>query len=170
MGIHQRTNAVPRWARVLAILPLVTSLACAVAQREYNNRNGGSRSDAVSSSSAPIAGGHTNSEFVGRWVNEDPNGPTSRLVIKQQGTDLQVQAWAVCSPDDCDWGIETALLAAGTVNVTWNQGFVDRKLSLTLGGNDQLHVVTENDYKDRPSHTLLHESFRRTAISRISRN
>src|SRR6266404_198074 len=169
MGIHQRANAIPRWARVLAMLLLVTSLTCTVAQRTHDDGNSKSRNDAAPSSSAPIAGDHTDTAFVGQWVNEDPNGLTSRLVIKQQGTDLQVHAWGVCRPDDCDWGVETALVAAGTVNVTWNQGFVARMMSLTLRGNVRLFVVTENDYNDGRSRTLLRESFRRAAAS-ISSN
>src|SRR6266404_6139581 len=100
MGIHQRANAIPRWARVLAMLLLVTSLTCTVAQRTHDDGNSKSRNDAAPSSSAPIAGDHTDTAFVGQWVNEDPNGLTSRLVIKQQGTDLQVHAWGVCRPDD----------------------------------------------------------------------
>lgn len=169
--IHQRANTVPRWVRLLAMLPLVTSFTCPVAQRTYDNGNGRSHNDGVPSSSAPIAGGHTDTAFVGQWVNEDPKGPTTRLVIKQQGTDLQVHAWAVCSPDDCDWGVETALFAAaGTVIVSWNQGFVGRRMSLTLSGNDRLSVVTENDYKDGRSSTLLRESFRRAAAASLSAN
>lgn len=152
------------------MLPLVTSLTCTVAQRTYDNGNSRAPNDVVPSSSAPIAGGHTDTAFVGQWANEDPKGPTTRLVIKQQGTDLQVHAWAGCSPDDCDWGLETAqFAAAGTLIVSWNQGFVGRRMSLTLSGNDRLSVVTENDYKDGRSRTLLRESFRRDGAS-ISSN
>ena len=52
-------------------------------------------------------------QFAGTWKNVDANtrGITT-LQIDIRGTEVKVQAWGSCKPDDCDWGTVKAIAYA----------------------------------------------------------
>jgi len=44
-------------------------------------------------------------QFAGQWRNSDPNtSGITRLDIRVTGTNVTVQVWGKCHPEDCDWG------------------------------------------------------------------
>jgi len=101
--------------------------------------------------------------FVGVWVNEDPNtGGNTKLEITQPGKQLSVHAWGACTPTDCDWGTESGSINGDTATVMWDESFVLRNMKLTLIEPNRLYVETYSDYKDsRPSRTSK-EYFKRS--------
>lgn len=87
--------------------------------------------------------------FQGTWVNQNPTtANNTKLVITQNDSELKVHAWGKCSPTDCDWGEQSGGIVDGAGIVTWDQGFVIRKMKITLEGNNQLRSVTESVYSD----------------------
>ncbi|RRS29827.1 MAG: hypothetical protein P794_10065 [Epsilonproteobacteria bacterium (ex Lamellibrachia satsuma)] len=92
--------------------------------------------------------------FTGNWVNDDPNTRNlTRLNIRKPGNTIFVHAWGKCHPRDCDWGRTRASLSNNKLTVRWNQGFVDRVM--TIKGEDfrggryhLLHIKTTSHYHD----------------------
>jgi hypothetical protein len=86
--------------------------------------------------------------FQGVWQNKDPaTRSITKLEIKQSGDKVTVHAWGKCHPKDCDWGEESGAMRKNTASVAWDQGFVVRKMTLTLQGKD-LTVLTDSTYRD----------------------
>jgi hypothetical protein len=163
----EKANAVSWGALALAAGLLAASATCTaikITQRPHSANDRGNRESpnaSGASRSTPRGAEHTEIGFLGEWINEDSNGSTTKLAINRRGTDLQVHAWALCSPEECDWGVESASVTGEAANVTWNQRFVSRRMTITLHGSDQLLIVTENEYKDGRPGKVVQESFRR---------
>jgi len=88
------------------------------------------------------------SSFSGAWRND--NAQTrgiTRLEVQQSGDGMTVRAWGACSPRDCDWGVAKGLASGGSASVTWDQGFVLRKMTLTSDGG-RLRMALDNVYRD----------------------
>jgi len=100
-------------------------------------------------------------DLSGVWQNKDSQTPgNTKLEIRQHGDKVTVHAWGKCHPTDCDWGEETGTLRKNTAFLVWDQGFVVRKMTLTLQGND-LTVVTDSTYRDDRPRRQSREVFAR---------
>jgi len=91
----------------------------------------------------------TKSLFAGHWKNDSPETRgITRLEIQQEGETVRVHAWATCSPQDCDWGIETGAVSAGSAIVAWDQPGVLRKMTLTADAS-RLKMTLDSVFKDQ---------------------
>jgi len=90
--------------------------------------------------------------FAGNWVNKDPNtNDITRINVRDTDGSYTVHAYGKCSPQDCDWGAVAAARSGNVLNLTWDQGFVVRKMNI-LREDSELIVTTDSNYKDtRPS-------------------
>jgi len=90
--------------------------------------------------------------FIGNWKNDNPQTRgITRLEVRQEGEAVLVHAWGACSPQDCDWGAQPAAISAGSASVTWEQGFVLRKMTLTPDAQ-LLRMSLDSVYRDnRPA-------------------
>ena len=104
----------------------------------------------------------TRNPFFGNWRNADPaTRGITRISIGfvkgnvASGQPMQVHAWANCSPTECDWGAQGASLSNDTLFLTWDQGFVNRRMSIRLDGA-RLMVTTDSIYRDarKPQHSV----------------
>jgi hypothetical protein len=103
--------------------------------------------------------------FAGNWVSKDPNtNNNTRVNIAHAGGVYKVHMFGKCHPQDCDWGAEQASRDHDELNMTWDQGFVVRKMNLRRNG-DELIVTTDSVYKDTrpPMHSV--QEFVRSASS-----
>lgn len=95
--------------------------------------------------------------FVGNWVNENMETDHITRIDILLGTDLDIQAWGACTPDDCDWGIIHTLASDaldGQLNIIWDQGFAVRNQSLELVTLNRMKVITAAHFTDgRPDYT-----------------
>lgn len=94
--------------------------------------------------------------FAGTWVNKDANTRSNtRIRITHAGGVYSVHAYGKCHPQDCDWGAVPALRDRDELNLTWDQGFVLRKMNLRRNGDD-LVVTTDSEFRDSraPMHTV----------------
>lgn len=94
--------------------------------------------------------------FAGNWVSKDRDTRNNtRVNIALTGGVYKVHMYGKCHPQDCDWGVETATRNQDELNMTWDQGFVVRKMNLRRNGNE-LIVTTDSHYKDTraPMHTV----------------
>jgi len=83
------------------------------------------------------------SEFLGLWLNVDPNtGGLTKLDIWQSGADYFVAGYGACTPTDCEWGaVDLHLLGYG-INDTdyrwglavWDSGWKSTYLMIHLEG------------------------------------
>ena len=97
--------------------------------------------------------------FHGNWVKKDPETVgITKLLITQNGSEVRVHAFGRCSPKDCDWGEESGGVVGNSVVITWDQGFVLRKMTLTLLGNE-LSSVVESVYNDNRPRQRSEEAF-----------
>ena len=118
-------------------------------------------------------------DFVGNWVNTDPNTRgITRLVISSAGSNrLNIQVFGKCRPTDCDWGstrlrtygknISDRNHKAATANYTTS--FANTLLTLRLSGSTSkkinLQSFTEfTDRSNRQNYTSQY-SFRQAGIS-----
>ena len=93
--------------------------------------------------------GSKKSLFAGNWKNDSPETRgITRLEIQQEGETVRVHAWAACSPQDCDWGIETGAISAGSATVAWDQPGVLRKMTLTADAS-RLKMTLDSVFKDQ---------------------
>lgn len=103
--------------------------------------------------------------FAGNWVSKDSDTRNNtRVSITHAGGVYKVHTWGKCHPQDCDWGVEQASRDQDELNMTWDQGFVVRKMNLRRNGNE-LIVTTDSNYKDSrpPMHTV--QAFVRSPLS-----
>lgn len=134
--------------------------------------------------SSTIVGGIVNSaiaapqDFVGTWVNTNQNtNSITRVVVTRAGTALRIQAFGKCQPSDCDWGQATLLTYGRSVQdadhiaatATYNKGFSNTLLTLTLGGTgrSQINLQGFTQFTDNSGRQnyLSQESFRRAGLT-----
>jgi hypothetical protein len=98
----------------------------------------------------------TLAQLDGTWINQD--GKTrgiSRFQIVHRGSDIFVHAWGACTPSECDWGEQKALVDQDSAVLLWDQDFVFRKMVIRLNKRtnltaDYLSVFT--DRSNRPKY------------------
>ena len=93
--------------------------------------------------------------FQGAWRNQDPNTSSiTRLTIEQDANRVSVHAWGKCTPQDCDWGVESGTVSGDAATVLWDQGFVRRTMKIALSGSSRLVVTVDSVYTDNrpPQH------------------
>jgi hypothetical protein len=87
--------------------------------------------------------------FVGTWLNQDAStGGNTRFEIDEAGGAVVVHAYGKCHPSDCDWGIEVGEVDGPQATVAWDQGFVERTMTMDLLDDGRLEVSTEHRYAD----------------------
>ena len=75
--------------------------------------------------------------FVGKWVNIDPNTFSfTRMAISIEWGQMMVEAWASCSPEDCDW----PRVVAKRIEVTWVLPIVNEFQDIILTEDDHLII------------------------------
>jgi hypothetical protein len=42
--------------------------------------------------------------FLGKWVNVDPEGGLTKLTISRDKDSWKIEGWGKCEPSDCEWG------------------------------------------------------------------
>jgi len=96
----------------------------------------------------------TAASFTGNWVNRNPHTRNmTRFNIRRSGNGIFAHAWGKCHPSDCDWGRARATFSNNILTVRWNQGFVNRVM--TVRGEDfrngryhMLRIKTISHYHD----------------------
>jgi hypothetical protein len=89
-------------------------------------------------------------QLDGDWINQDVKTPgITRFQIVRRGSDVFVHAWGACTPTECDWGEQKALIDQDSAVLLWDQGFVFRKMVIRLNKKtnltaDYLSVYTDN--------------------------
>lgn len=110
-----------------------------------------SQKQAASAQSQPVRNPSDRSlknTLVGNWKNDNPQTRgIIRLEIHQEGETVLVHAWGACSPQDCDWGAQPAVMSPGSASVAWEQGFVMRKMTLTPDAG-RLLMSLDSVYRD----------------------
>jgi hypothetical protein len=95
-------------------------------------------------------------DFLGTWVNTDPNtGGMVRLVVSQVGARYEARGFGACSPSPCDWGTTPFHLLGYNVSdanpvwglATWDFGFSNTYLVVRREG-DLLVVENYTVFKD----------------------
>jgi hypothetical protein len=104
-----------------------------------------------------LALGSSASDFIGTWVNVDPNTrDTTKFIIADAATGLlSIQGFGKCHPSDCDFGVTALNLIASNVGDTnfsyaiarWDFGFADNTFIVHFEG-DQLLVESFTVFKD----------------------
>jgi hypothetical protein len=92
----------------------------------------------------------------GAWKNDNPwTRGIIRLEVQQSGDVVAMHAWGACSRQDCDWGIARGAVREESATLTWDQGFVLRKMVLFPDGS-RLRMVLDSVYKGSrsPQHRL----------------
>ena len=158
-GNNASASRLRKWGIVLALAVVVFGVGSSCKKKDSaseNIENGNANETAGSASPSPTTEATASDTttpatamFQGTWVNQNPTtANNTKLVITQNDSELKVHAWGKCSPTDCDWGEQSGGIVDGAGVVTWDQGFVIRKMKLTLEGNNQLRSVTESVYSD----------------------
>jgi hypothetical protein len=102
-------------------------------------------------------------KFIGTWPNADLNNRgNTRMEIVKRGEQFFIHTWGSCSPTECDWGEQQLFVDGNTAQVTWDQGFVLRKMVITLEASNQLKVVTDSVYNDDRPRRQSTEMFNKT--------
>jgi len=97
--------------------------------------------------------------FSGVWRNDNPETRgISKLEIQQTGDTVLVRAWATCLPQPCDWGTQKGVFGLNSASITWDQGFVLRKMILTPDAG-RLRMVLDSVYRDSRSPRRAEEYF-----------
>lgn len=99
-------------------------------------------------------------QFAGNWRNSDANTRgVTRLEVRVSGTNVTVQAWGKCHPEDCDWGTVSAQAygpnisanLASTVeslSANFDSGFSQTMLILEATGSGQLRAEVLTRFTD----------------------
>lgn len=92
------------------------------------------------------------SDFVGHWINRDPNTRgITRVKIRAQGKNIYVHMWGRCHPYDCDWDEETTNISDaldGKIELKWNHGFAVRNQELYLLSESCLKLIGYTHFTD----------------------
>ena len=99
-------------------------------------------------------------DFMGNWVNIDPDtGGMTRLVIqKVDDTTVSYHGYGKCVPTDCDWGVINVPLTPEELVGTYEFGFKNTRITVKLF-DDRLLAETFDDYTKadgRPDRTTTY--------------
>ncbi len=109
-------------------------------------------------SSAPAFGGFD--DFAGTWKNMDANtGGITKLRIAIEGSEVRVNAWGKCHPEDCDWGEIKAdaygpsassniQSSAQALIARYKTDFSSTILVITRAGSDRLKAEAYTSFRD----------------------
>lgn len=103
------------------------------------------------------------SDFVGTWVNNDPNtNGTTRIIIDQNGSTMTIHGYGKCVPTDCDWGSIAVTYTGNPFIAVYEFGFKTDTLTLQLVSKSSLHVHSVNvfhdgTYRDYEADEYFHE-------------
>lgn len=132
---------------ILGVLLLIGIIILVVVLTRDHKKDGNTNGEEPPSS--PTVSPKSAGRFEGKWKNADPNTRgITRLVIEQDRGQLSVHGFGSCTPQDCDWGVEKGSVVGNEGRVTFDQGFVLRKLVLTLEGDDKLKLVEDSVFND----------------------
>lgn len=99
------------------------------------------------------------SPFSGVWRNDNPQTRgITKLDVQQTGETVIVRAWGTCLPQPCDWGTQKGVLGLNSASISWDQGFVLRKMILTPDAG-RLRMVLDSVYYDSRSPQRAEEYF-----------
>jgi hypothetical protein len=88
--------------------------------------------------------------FVGKWVNIDSTTPSfTRMAISIEWGQMIVDAWASCSPEDCEWPRVIAQIPRGEskrIEATWVLPIVNEFQDIILTEDDHLIVHGKSFY------------------------
>lgn len=104
-------------------------------------------------------------DFVGEWVNVDPETRgLTRIIIEREGDVPLVQGFGRCHPKDCDLGMTKGRLVRGTLLAVFEYSF--KVLQLRMTRKEDLLVVQEiNKFTDGSDRDYeLTEAFKRQVI------
>jgi hypothetical protein len=97
--------------------------------------------------------------FAGVWTDHDKvNQPKAiyKLEIQQNGAELSIHGWGGCgSPQNCDWGLQQTTSSGDTVEVTFPNDPLNRRLELTLGKSGELLGTATRNRRQVGSFTFL---------------
>jgi len=108
----------------------------------------------------PLSAAASLNEFAGEWQNADANTPgITRLDIRVNGSQVTVQAWGKCHPEDCDWGQVSATAygpnvssnlqtSAQSVLATFQTSFSQTLLVLDAAGGRGLRAQVLTRFTD----------------------
>jgi hypothetical protein len=115
-------------------------------------------------------------DFVGTWVNTNPNTRAiTHFVVKSTSpNNLTIQVFGKCSPTDCDWG-QTTLLTYGSnvqdsdhklATANYHPSFSRTLLTFNLNGPNRREILLQSftqflDNSGRQNYALQ-ERFRRS--------
>ena len=93
-----------------------------------------------------------NGSLAGMWTNDNTvSRGITKVEVEENGDAVKVHAWGACHPTDCDWGTEKGLVTGDSTSVAWDQGFVLRKMTLSIDAT-RLRMDLDSVYRDnRPS-------------------
>ena len=95
----------------------------------------------------------------GVWRNDNPQTRgITKLEVQQTGETVFVRAWATCLPQPCDWGTQKGVVGSNSASISWDQGFVLRKMILTPDAG-RLRMVLDSVYRDSRSPRRAEEYF-----------
>lgn len=88
-------------------------------------------------------------DFVGEWVNVDPNtrGMTRLNITRKTNTAGSMHGFGSCSPQDCDWGEIPSTFGGDQMTGVYRFGFKDLHITVRRTG-DQLHATLFSDYAE----------------------
>ncbi|NEP89604.1 MAG: hypothetical protein F6K18_23745 [Okeania sp. SIO2C2] len=109
-------------------------------------------------------------DFIGNWQNVDRNTRgITRLAIRQKRNSLGIHSWGSCHPTDCDHGETTVAFQGNPVIVSREVSFKKEIRTLTMLGNGELRVLSENIFTDGTRRDYVKEyRFRKVSTSRTS--
>jgi hypothetical protein len=115
------------------------------------------------------------SDFLGNWLNTDPNttGITRVIVTPAGPNHPDVHVFGQCHPTDCDWGIAPGHGYADTpgshdvriITASFNAGFARKLLILRLAPSGDLRVQTLTDFTDGSGRTDYEATSRLTRVA-----
>lgn len=95
-------------------------------------------------------------QVKGSWYNIDENtGGVTKITIEKPDSEIFVQAWGACVPQDCDWGRTLGIIDANILKVTWCKPQQKLVMNINLE-NDQL-IANISTYEVDNGATLTHQ-------------
>lgn len=96
--------------------------------------------------------------LAGMWVNQDNVGKNGvhKFQVQQDGNRTLVHGWGLCSPQDCDWGVQPATTSGDVTTVTFQTGEVVREFTLNLDPSGAVHASVKVTHIGKPTKTAEH--------------